>query len=216
MASRQVEGPEKKVGGRRPGAGRKIQKKMPVIGEDGSVSRPSARGSKAVQPPPAFGAATSRLPLSRGADGLRAVAATAVGEFWEKVHYYQKLQAELEKLYLWFEDFEQRLNRETQELEQIRAWLQALHGLSQGPSAGPAPGGPLERGTEGLAAMATTAIGEFRKKFHHYHRLQAELEKLYLWFEEFERILARDNEELERILAEVQAISEPSVVEGES
>jgi len=108
-------------------AGRKIQKKMPVIWEDGSVKRPSARGSKGVQPAPANGPITSRLPLSRGADGLATVATSTVGEFWEKFHYYHQLQAELENLYLWFEEFEQTLRRDNGELEMILAGVQALH-----------------------------------------------------------------------------------------
>ncbi|MHB1527596.1 MAG: hypothetical protein ACYCZN_15225 [Candidatus Dormibacteria bacterium] len=107
------------TGGFRPGAGRKIQKKMPVIWEDGSISRPVARGSRASQPPPAFGPITSQLPLSRGADGLATVATTAIQEFWEKFHHYHRLQAELEKLYLWFEDFEQGLGHDNQELARI-------------------------------------------------------------------------------------------------
>lgn len=108
-------------------AGRKIQKKMPVIWEDGAVKRPSARGSKGVQPAPANGPITSRLPLSRGADGLATVATSAVGEFWEKFHYYHQLQAELENLYLWFEEFEQTLRRDNGELEMILAGVEALH-----------------------------------------------------------------------------------------
>ncbi|MHB1524892.1 MAG: hypothetical protein ACYCZN_01205 [Candidatus Dormibacteria bacterium] len=55
--------------------------------------------------------------------------------------------------------------------------------------------------------MATRGVGEFWEKFHHYHRLQAELEKLYLWFEEFEQRVSRDNQELDRILLGVQAVS---------
>ena len=108
-------------------AGRKIQKKMPVIWEDGSVKRPAARGSKGIQPAPAKGPITSRLPLSRGTDGLATVATSAVGEFWEKFHYYHQLQAELENLYLWFEEFEQTLHRDNGELEMILAGVQARH-----------------------------------------------------------------------------------------
>lgn len=112
-------------GGFRPGAGRKIQKKMPVIWEDESISRPVARGSRASQPLPEFGPITSQLPLSRGADGLATVAATAIQEFWEKFHHYHRLQAELEKLYLWFEDFEQTLARDNKELDRILAGARA-------------------------------------------------------------------------------------------
>jgi|GEM_PF-6868484 len=108
-------------------AGRKIQKKMPVIWDDGSVSRPSARGSRAVQPPIQYGPVTSRLPLSRATGGLTDVATTAMGEFWEKFHHYHRLQAELEKLYLWFEDFEQKLSRDNHELDRILSGVQALY-----------------------------------------------------------------------------------------
>ncbi len=124
---------------RRSPAGRKIQKKMPVIWEDGSVSRPSARGSRAIQPPPARGPITSRLPLSRGADDLATVATTAIGEFWEKFHHYHRLQAELEKLYLWFEEFEQMLGRDNQELERILSGVQAAYGHSPEALGKPSP-----------------------------------------------------------------------------
>ena len=111
---------------RAPGAGRKIQKRMPVIYEDGSISRPGARGSKAVQPPPARGPITSSLPLSRAHDGLANVAVAGVEQFWEKFHQYHRLQAELEKLYLWFEEFEQTLSRDNKELDRVLAGVQAL------------------------------------------------------------------------------------------
>ena len=116
-----------RVAATRARAGRKIQKKMPVIWEDGSVSRPSARGSKAVQPPPARGPITSRLPLSRGTDGLANVATAAIQEFWEKFHHYHRLQAELEKLYLWFEEFEQVLKRDNQELDRVLSGVQSIY-----------------------------------------------------------------------------------------
>lgn len=134
---------------RRARAGRKIQKKMPVIWEDGSVRRPSARGSKALQPPPANGPITSRLPLSRGTDGLATVATTAIGEFWDKFHHYHRLQAELEKLYLWFEDFEQALSRDNEELGRVLAGAQAIYGHS-----GEAPGKPAPKRSSRAQAAA--------------------------------------------------------------
>ena len=115
-------------GGVRPGAGRKIQKTMPVLYKDGRIARPGARGSKAVQPPPAHGPITSRLPLFRGTDGLAEVATASIEEFWEKFHQYHRLRAEAEKLYLWFEEFEQTLARDNQEFDRMLSGVQSIYG----------------------------------------------------------------------------------------
>lgn len=128
MESSEVEGQVSEPRTRRPGGGRKIQKKMPVIYEDGSVSRPGARGSRAVQPPPAHGPITSGLPLFRATDGLANIATASIEEFWAKFHQYHRLQAEAEKLYLWFEEFEQKLARDNRELDRVLAGVQSIYG----------------------------------------------------------------------------------------
>ncbi len=197
---------------RAPGAGRKIQKRMPVIWEDGSISRPGARGSKAVQPPPARGPVTSALPLSRAHDGLANVAVAGVEQFWEKFHQYPRLQADLEKLYLWFEDFEQSLKRDNQELARILSGVQSLYLSPDAASAGKTPGTRAEdlAHEQGEAdAIETHRVAgdeQFWEKFHQYHRLQAEAEKLYLWFEDFEQSLKHDNQEFDRLRAGMQTV----------
>jgi len=146
-------------GGVRPGAGRKIQKKMPVIWKDGSISRPGARGSNAVQPPPAHGPVTSRLPLFRGTDGLANIATASIEEFWEKFHQYHRLQAEAEKLYLWFEDFEQSLRRDNKEFDRLLAGVQSLY-TSLDEMLGKTVAGPASRPLADAAEPDQTAETE--------------------------------------------------------
>lgn len=150
-------------GATRGRAGRKIQKRMPVILEDGSVRRPPARGSKAVQPPAAHGPVTSRLPLSRGTDGLANIAVGAVQEFWEKFHQYHALQAELEKLYLWFENFEQSLKRDNEELDRILAGAQALH-RPPAEIVGKPTARPAARARAGQPEGASVARGQMQRR----------------------------------------------------